>query len=1009
MGKKRKTSRASRESSEEPQFVVEVIKAARVTKEEEWEYRVKWANYDSSEDTWEPAGNLNNCKRLLDSFWDDIGIDDNDYHEGYTVHATPSWIKREKKYFARSLDSGTTSRADKEDELEATIARIKEGAEDTSRVPLIKKQPSTSKGKDVTKSSTGKKAGRPRKVTVIEKPESGVDRAEDSDDAPLSAIPRKRKKRVKLSSPDSDEADDDDVPLAKYSKPKAAASKGVASASSSAPSAVKTAPVVKLPEPAQDSDHESGGSLFSGPSSPEAAPAVPESASAAGAEQENTTIPMKRPSVDDVGANRHRKRQIKEMPMVITGTAGNSTKARLAQRGVQPAAAPAPATAGADGPGTRPFTQKLDLSSMSFKKKSATAAAAPSPIQTDSPTTPIVPIPRRTSMGNAFVQSPVSAEPPTPTGSTAPVPIPRTTDFKRPMVPIPRRTSLQLPPKDPTAEAESFLAGIMPPDLAAPMNEDTTPVTPTTPSAPGPFGKTKAPPLPRIAKKWRWSGEMFMDVSRERAERVCEISLHDPTEPLPNGLRFSICVKGDSLRLSAFHDIASLPVFLEACTRVQQFAKVAPQEDKDTDAIKQLAIYMMKRSLFCYAHLYIEETSVALLVIFPSGHPETIKFLNVPTGSAGEALLQAALVPWELKAKDFQKLHWKNRISTMGVTLDPAFIPMLDEAGRKVVTQRRFYQALHILQIPKSLYDFVAAPNHPYCIWYVPGDHSGSGPGYETMLLKEVLATCASKNVGYKADGRVVFVHVGALATLYCLPALAERRKYPEWRFITYGTHPSIPRERWGVRELYPIGGIVTFTPSAIIQGHFRLFQRISQIAEHPMWECYVLPSVVAMVAKLCCQGVHPLQVYDEGNFVYEDLLKAIEDGSVALLQAPQSTLDPPAQDDSNLLWTRCMIRVAGLDARGILEECLKLAAEQFANTSEADLPAAIEQEIVRDLLRMQTQPVIMDNYRRFVVFRTKQDAYFADASKSGIECTSHDKFDFKDDFFEASNDSEKK
>lgn len=90
---------------------------------------------------------------------------------------------------------------------------------------------------------------------------------------------------------------------------------------------------------------------------------------------------------------------------------------------------------------------------------------------------------------------------------------------------------------------------------------------------------------------------MFMDVSRERAERVCEISLHDPTEPLPNGLRFSICVKGDSLRLSAFHDIASLPVFLEACTRVQQFAKVAPQEDKDTDAIKQLAIYMMKRSL----------------------------------------------------------------------------------------------------------------------------------------------------------------------------------------------------------------------------------------------------------------------------------------------------------------------------------------------------------------------------------------------------------------------------
>ncbi len=121
------------------------------------------------------------------------------------------------------------------------------------------------------------------------------------------------------------------------------------------------------------------------------------------------------------------------------------------------------------------------------------------------------------------------------------------------------------------------------------------------------------------------------------------------------------------------------------------------------------------------------------------------------------------------------------------------------------------------------------------------------------------------------------------------------------------------------------------------------------------------------------------------GNFVYDDLLKAIEDGSVALLQAPQSTLDPPAPGDPNLLWTRWMIRVAGLDARGILEECLKLANEQFASTSEADLPRAIEQEIERDLLRMQTQPVIMDNYRRFVIFRTKQDVYFADASKSGV------------------------
>lgn len=79
------------------------------------------------------------------------------------------------------------------------------------------------------------------------------------------------------------------------------------------------------------------------------------------------------------------------------------------------------------------------------------------------------------------------------------------------------------------------------------------------------------------------------------------------------------------------------------------------------------------------------------------------------------------------------------------------------------------------------------------------------------------------------------------------------------------------------------------------------------------------------------------------------------------------------------------MIRVAGMDARGILEECLNLAAEHFANTVEAELPAAIEKEVARDLLRMQSQPAVIDNYRRFVVFRTNQDSFLPEGSKFGV------------------------
>ena len=112
------------------------------------------------------------------------------------------------------------------------------------------------------------------------------------------------------------------------------------------------------------------------------------------------------------------------------------------------------------------------------------------------------------------------------------------------------------------------------------------------------------------------------------------------------------------------------------------------------------------------------------------------------------------------------------------------------------------------------------------------------------------------------------------------------------------------------------------------------------------------------------------------GEFVYEELLNLIEEGSLSLVQAPQVFRDPLAKDDATLAWTRWTLRLPAMNARQILEECLKLAAEQFASISEADLPRAIEEEIARDLWRLQNQPVIMDNYRRFAVVRTQNDKH---------------------------------
>ena len=51
------------------------------------------------------------------------------------------------------------------------------------------------------------------------------------------------------------------------------------------------------------------------------------------------------------------------------------------------------------------------------------------------------------------------------------------------------------------------------------------------------------------------------------------------------------------------------------------------------------------------------------------------------------------------------------------------------------------------------------------------------------------------------------------------------------------------------------IGGIVTFTPQALFDDPIGVQHRISQIHSHPMWECYILPSVLGMTAKMYCQN----------------------------------------------------------------------------------------------------------------------------------------------------------
>lgn len=79
--------------------------------------------------SWEPTANVQQCDRLLASFWKHVGTDDNDYRIGYSVAADKSWISpcfitlslpysqpfpdKEKRYFQETFVKPPKRKSDK--------------------------------------------------------------------------------------------------------------------------------------------------------------------------------------------------------------------------------------------------------------------------------------------------------------------------------------------------------------------------------------------------------------------------------------------------------------------------------------------------------------------------------------------------------------------------------------------------------------------------------------------------------------------------------------------------------------------------------------------------------------------------------------------------------------------------------------------------------------------------------------------------------------------------------
>ncbi|KAI0322269.1 hypothetical protein OF83DRAFT_854405 [Amylostereum chailletii] len=322
------------------------------------------------------------------------------------------------------------------------------------------------------------------------------------------------------------------------------------------------------------------------------------------------------------------------------------------------------------------------------------------------------------------------------------------------------------------------------------------------------------PGLPRFVKKFKWSGELMMNTAKDRTDRVCDISLTEPAEPRPGAARFSVFFSTEepprNLTIAKLLPQSTLNLLRPACLPPAQVAKLGYQDEKDAGALSALAKYMASRRLMTYTSLSLDGSFFAILLIFPSSVEEMCRQFRVQ-GIQRSGPFVAVLIPWAVTGEKARKNRTTRSSIDRGLSQLPSPSPpsvTFSDRHHSVRFAPAYHRALRFLDLPKSVHDYISGPDHPCDIWHIPSDGTPNVEGFETKALRSILRKCRAVVVDSKPTiPRVVFVHVGSVRTLHRLPSLVDRRRdYASIRFYTYGTHPSVPPERWGHREIFPLG-----------------------------------------------------------------------------------------------------------------------------------------------------------------------------------------------------------
>jgi hypothetical protein len=200
-----------------------------------------------------------------------------------------------------------------------------------------------------------------------------------------------------------------------------------------------------------------------------------------------------------------------------------------------------------------------------------------------------------------------------------------------------------------------------------------------------------------------------------------------------------------------------------------------------------------------------QRDSLGLLIAFPSNNAALCKVLKIPETIQQLDCLLGAVYPWTLSSEHFEKIDW--------TPVEPPHRgPPVHHTPTKLAQQHALtdsvlYRSIALICFPKFLAEELRAESVAYCVWDLKSHHGSGDVDVETRALHTVLQRHKARDVGHKLKSSFVFIHIGALSSVYRFDMLNDRRgKVLNIRFLLYGTDLAAPVRRWGLREIWPLG-----------------------------------------------------------------------------------------------------------------------------------------------------------------------------------------------------------